>query len=70
MPYRYIFCIVLFIGATSKLEDIWGFGDVGLGLMAIPNLVAILLLSKSLKKMTKEYFSRKQEPYSKKIKLM
>lgn len=69
MPYRYVFCIVLFIGATSKLESIWGFGDVGLGLMAIPNLIAILLLSKTLKNMTKEYFSRKQVPYSKKIKL-
>ena len=69
MPYRYAFCIVLFIGATSKLENIWGFGDVALGLMAIPNLIAILLLSKTLKNMTKEYFSRKQEPYSKKIRL-
>jgi len=69
MPYRYIYCIVLFIGATSKLEDIWGFGDVGLGLMAIPNLTAILLLSKVARTMTKEYFSRKQEPYSKKIRL-
>jgi AGCS family alanine or glycine:cation symporter len=69
MPYRYIYCIVLFIGATSKLEDVWGFGDVALGLMAIPNLIAILLLSKPLKNMTKEYFSRKHEYYSKKIKL-
>jgi AGCS family alanine or glycine:cation symporter len=69
MPYRYVFCIVLFIGATSKLENIWGFGDVALGLMAIPNLIAILLLSKTLKGMTKEYFSRKHEPYSKKMKL-
>ena len=68
-PYRYIFCVVLFIGATSKLENIWGFGDVALGLMAIPNLIAILLLSGKLKKMTKEYFSRKQVPYSNKIKL-
>jgi len=69
MPYRYIYCIVLFIGATSKLEDIWGFGDVALGLMAIPNLIAILLLSNPLKKMTREYFSRKHEYYSNKIKL-
>lgn len=64
VPYRYIYCIVLFIGATSKLEAIWGFGDVALGLMAIPNLIAILLLSKVTRKMTKEYFSRKHEPYS------
>ena len=69
MPYRYIYCVVLFIGATSKLEDIWGFGDVALGLMAIPNLIAILLLSNNLRKLTREYFSRKQVPFSKKIRL-
>jgi AGCS family alanine or glycine:cation symporter len=59
----------LFIGATSKLEDIWGFGDIGLGLMAIPNLIAILLLSNVTARITKEYFSQKHEPYSKKMRL-
>lgn len=68
MPYRYVYCIVLFIGATSKLEDIWGFGDVALGLMAIPNLIAILLLSNVTRKMTLEYFSHKQVPYKQKVK--
>ena len=63
VPYRYVYCVVLFIGAVSKLEDIWGFGDVALGLMAIPNLIAILLLSKVTKNMTDEYFSHKHEPY-------
>lgn len=63
VPYKYVYCIVLFIGATSKLEDIWGFGDVALGLMAIPNLIAILLLSKVTKNMTDKYFAQKHEPY-------
>jgi AGCS family alanine or glycine:cation symporter len=67
MPYRYVYCTVLFIGAVSKLEDIWGFGDVALGLMAIPNLIAILLLSKVTKNMTDEYFAQKHEPYRKKM---
>jgi len=62
-PYRYVYCVVLFIGAVSKLEDIWGFGDVALGLMAIPNLIAILLLSGVTKRMTTEYFSEKHVPY-------
>jgi AGCS family alanine or glycine:cation symporter len=64
-PYRYVFCVVLFIGAVSKLENIWGFGDVALGLMAIPNLIAILLLSGILRKLTKEYFSKRHIPYKK-----
>jgi AGCS family alanine or glycine:cation symporter len=69
MPYRYFYCVVLFIGAISRLEDIWGFGDIGLGLMAIPNLIAILLLSNVTARITKEYFSHKHEPYSKKMRL-
>ncbi len=70
VPYRYFYCVVLFIGATSKLEDIWGFGDIGLGLMAIPNLIAILLLSNTTAKLTKECFSRKHEPYRKRKKMI
>ncbi len=65
VPYRYFYCVVLFIGATSKLEDIWGFGDIALGLMAIPNLIAILLLSNVTARITKDYFSQKHEPYRK-----
>lgn len=65
MPYRYIYCIVLFIGAVARLEAVWGFGDIGLGLMTIPNLIAILALSKIIKNITNDYFSRPQVPYKK-----
>ncbi len=65
IPYRYIYCVVLFIGAVAKLEAVWGFGDIGLGLMTIPNLIAILALSKITRKLTKDYFSRPQLPYKK-----
>jgi AGCS family alanine or glycine:cation symporter len=65
VPYKYVYCIVLFIGAVSSLEGIWGFGDVALGVMAIPNLIAILFLSGKLRTITKEYFSKKHVPYKK-----
>jgi AGCS family alanine or glycine:cation symporter len=65
VPYKYVYCLVLFIGAISSLEGIWGFGDVALGVMAIPNLIAILFLSGTLRKITKEYFSKKHVPYKK-----
>jgi len=58
MPYRIIFCIVHFLGAIFSLELVWAFGDTALGLMAIPNLIAILALSGKVRKIAKEYFSR------------
>jgi len=58
LPYRIIFCIVHFLGAIFSLELVWGFGDTALGLMAIPNLIAILVLSGKVRKIAKDYFSR------------
>ncbi|MBD3178152.1 MAG: amino acid carrier protein, partial [Candidatus Latescibacteria bacterium] len=58
MPYRIVFCIVHFLGAIFSLELVWGFGDTALGLMAIPNLIAILALSGKVRKLARDYFSR------------
>jgi AGCS family alanine or glycine:cation symporter len=62
MPYRYLFCLMIFVGAVTRLEVIWTFGDIALGLMTIPNLIGILALSGVVKKMTTEYYSQKQVP--------
>lgn len=43
--YRVAFVIVLFIGAGQALELVWDISDVFNGLMAIPNLIGLLLLS-------------------------
>ena len=69
MPYRYVYCIVLFIGAILKLETVWGFGDIALGMMAIPNLIAILALSGVVRKISNEYYSRKQIPYKDRLRV-
>jgi AGCS family alanine or glycine:cation symporter len=45
-PYRVVFCIFIFIGAYTKLDLVWAVADVFNGLMAIPNLIALLALSK------------------------
>jgi len=58
MPYRVIFVVVHFLGAIFSLEVVWGFADVALGVMAIPNLVAIILLSRIVKKDGNEYYRR------------
>lgn len=57
-PYRIVFLIMHFLGAIFTLEIVWAFGDLALGLMAIPNLIAVVLLAPKVKKLTKEYYSR------------
>ncbi|MFH1531176.1 MAG: sodium:alanine symporter family protein [Pseudomonadota bacterium] len=58
LPYRLIFVLMHFVGAIFSLELVWAFGDLALGLMAIPNLIAIILLSGRVKKDSKDYFTR------------
>jgi AGCS family alanine or glycine:cation symporter len=61
--YKWFFLLFVFIGAVAQLEDVWNFGDAALGFMTLPNLLAIILLSGKLKKMTKNYFSVEQKTY-------
>ena len=61
--YKYVFLLFVFIGAIAELEAVWSFGDAALGFMTFPNLIAIILLSGYLKKITKEYFSYKHLTY-------
>lgn len=44
-PYRVVFALITFVGATQKLAIVWDFSDAMNGLMAIPNLVCLLALS-------------------------
>ncbi len=62
MPYRYLFCIMIFVGAVNELTEVWSFGSIALGIMAIPNLIALIALSGVISKITREYFSRKHTP--------
>ena len=61
--YRSLFIFFFFVGAVLPLKAVWTFGDVALGLMTLPNLVAVLLLSGTVTKLTQNYFSREHKPY-------
>lgn len=65
LPYKWIYLLFVFIGAIAQLEAVWSFGDAALGFMTFPNLLTIILLSSSLKRMTKSYFSIKHVEYKK-----
>ena len=57
IPFRVLWVIAIPIGATAKLSFIWLLADTLNALMALPNLIALLLLSPLVFKLTREYFS-------------
>ena len=64
LPYRLLWIAAVFIGASQKVNLIWILADVMNGFMAIPNLIALALLSPIVFKITKEYFSNPHQVYS------
>jgi len=54
--YRILWVIAVFIGCIWKSDAVWNFSDMMNGLMAVPNLVALLLLSGVIASETKRYF--------------
>jgi len=62
-PYRWVYVFFNFLGAVLPLTFVWNFGDIALSLMTIPNLIGVILLTGSLKKITSDYFNRSHIPY-------
>ena len=60
--YRWIFVAFFFMGGILPLQAVWTFGDVALGLMSFPNLIALLFLTGFVVKLTRDYFSREHKP--------
>lgn len=60
--YRIIYIILVPVGATVKLQLIWGISDIMNALMALPNLIGILFLSGVVAKLSRDYFGREQKP--------
>jgi AGCS family alanine or glycine:cation symporter len=58
-PFRMLWILAVPVGATLKLEFVWLVADTLNGLMALPNLIALILLSPVVFKLTKEYFAAK-----------
>ena len=57
-PYRVLWVIAVFVGAVAQLDLVWLVADVMNALMAIPNLIALLLLSPVIFRLTRRYFGR------------
>jgi AGCS family alanine or glycine:cation symporter len=60
IPYRLIFIVLIASGAFLKLEAIWILADIVNGLMAIPNLIALIMLSSVIVAETKLYMEHRK----------
>lgn len=56
-PFMVVYALVAILGATANLGLMWNIAETFNGLMAIPNLIALFLLSGTVVKLTKEYFA-------------
>jgi len=59
--YRFVYGLVTFVGAVCSLEIVWDFSDIMNGLMAVPNLICILVMSETVRR---EIFSYEQSLHS------
>ncbi len=61
--YRLLFVAIVFTGPFLTVSAVWGIADIFNGLMAFPNLIALVLLSPVVAETTRDFFSRTQKPY-------
>jgi AGCS family alanine or glycine:cation symporter len=57
-PYRLAWLVVIFIGAVTALQHVWDIADTLNGLMAVPNLIALLASIPLLLRLQREFFAR------------
>ncbi len=60
LPYRILYIATVFIGCIATLDLVWLFADTFNGLMAVPNLIALLLLSGVIVKESKDFIARRK----------
>ena len=58
-PFMLVYALVAILGATADLGLLWSVADTFNGLMAIPNLIALFLLSGTVVKLVREHFNGK-----------
>ena len=61
LGYKIVFILLTFVGSIGGLKLIWDIADTLNGLMAIPNLIALVLLSGTVTKLVKEYFREQKK---------
>lgn len=57
VPYRFIFIAAIFVGTIRELEGLFLISDLMNGMMALPKLIGLLLLSGVVVRETRSYFN-------------
>lgn len=60
--FKYVFPLFCLIGAVTAIDIVWTIQDIALGLLTIPNLIALIALSPQVKKCSDEYWQQKKFP--------
>ena len=58
IPYRILFCVIVLAGSVMKAQLAWDISDTFNGLMMLPNLIGVLVLSPMVARCTKNYVDR------------
>ncbi len=61
LPYKCVYIIFTLLGARFDLKTVWSYADTANGLMAVPNLIALVVLSGGVVAMTRKYMKEKAE---------
>ncbi len=61
MMYRWLYIFAVFIGPYMTVSAVWTIADIFNGLMALPNMIALFVLSGVVVKETKKFFDKKKD---------
>jgi AGCS family alanine or glycine:cation symporter len=64
VPFRVLWVVGIFLGTQMSLELVWKMSDVLNGMMAIPNLIALVFLAPVVFRLSSEYFTEEQQAES------
>ena len=64
VPFRILWVVGIFLGTQMSLELVWKMSDVLNGMMAIPNLIALVFLAPVVFRLSKEYFAEEEQAES------
>lgn len=70
LPYKILYITVIVIAPIAALDMVWTISDILNALMAVPNLIAVLLLSKEIAKDTKYYLANIDKHHKEEIKVI
>ena len=59
LPYRLVYVGMVFLGTVIAPAAAWDLGDIALGIVILPNLLALIMLSGKTRELMDSYFERK-----------